>query len=74
MIIIFSDCADEVLLSEISVPPIHKRGRPKGSETTVIGLPRKKYKVVVQKLLPFVKLSTNYKKESMFFDCVLACC
>lgn len=45
--------------SKIKMPPkILKRGRPKGAEVTVIGLPRKKKKAESQNnLLPFKKLN-----------------
>ena len=41
-------------ISGISLPPkIPKRGRPKGSELTVIGIPRKRMKLQKNKLVPF---------------------
>ena len=41
-------------LSKILLPPkMKKRGRPKGAEKTVIGLPRKKHRG--DKPIPFIK-------------------
>ena len=43
-----------------------KRGRPKGHESTVIGLPRKKSKATSDtkvKLKPFLKLLTSVKEK-----------
>ena len=55
------------------MPPImRKRGRPKGHEVTVIGLPAKKVKKGVgkgdsalkhKKLVPFIKLHASLKEE-----------
>ena len=52
----------------ISMPPIlKKRGRPKGHELTVIGLPAKKLKRgVKEKVKPFVKLHSTIKEKGMF--------
>ena len=52
-------------LSEIRMPPkMMKRGRPKGAEVTVIGLPKcKKKKDNLQTLKPFSKLSPLKKDE-----------
>ena len=55
----------------ISVPPIlKKRGRPKGHELTVIGLPAKKRKKASDvhtkpKLQPFLRLHTSIKEKGM---------
>ena len=52
---------------DIVMPPvIRKRGRPKGSEVTVIGLPRKK-KLASNKgrLQPFLKLHSSVKQKGM---------
>ncbi len=47
------------------MPPIlRRRGRPKGHELTVIGLPMKKKKKE-SKLLPFIKLHTSIKEKGM---------
>ena len=58
--------------AEINMPPIlRKRGRPKGHEVTVIGLPAKKVKKGVsgdqstdrrRKPLPLIKLHTSLKE------------
>ena len=49
----------------ITIPPtIRKRGRPKGRDLTVIGLPVKKCKKNKEKLLPFLKLHPSVKEES----------
>ena len=46
-------------VSPIKIPPvIHKRGRPKGAELTVIGLPCKRQKATIgskKKPVPFIK-------------------
>ena len=53
----------------IVVPPmLKKRGRPKGHELTVIGLPAKKQKSASEgkpKLQPFVKLHTSVKEKGL---------
>ena len=46
-------------------PPIPKRGRPKGTETTVIGIPRKKRRLATRPM-PFVKVSSSEKEHSRF--------
>ena len=60
-----------IINTEITMPPIlRKRGRPKGHEVTVIGLPAKKVKKSIsgesrkRKLQPF-KLHTSLKEEGM---------
>lgn len=52
----------------ISMPPIlKKRGRPKGHELTVVGLPAKRLKRgVKEKVKPFVKLHSTIKEKGMF--------
>ncbi|KAH3884895.1 hypothetical protein DPMN_008881 [Dreissena polymorpha] len=42
-------------------PHIQKRGRPKGSELTVVDLPKKRLKLV-----PFCQLETSVKDKKMF--------
>ena len=46
-------------------PVIRKRGRPKGNEVTVIGLPKKKRLSMTtgSKLKPFLKLHTSIKQK-----------
>ena len=60
------------------MPPIvRKRGRPKGHEVTVIGLPAKKHNkggggsnsdsaASKEKLMPFIKLHTSLKEKGSF--------
>ena len=51
--------------TDIVMPPItKKRGRPKGHEVTVIGLPAKKTKAAT-KLQPFIKLHTSIKEKGL---------
>lgn len=51
--------------TDIVMPPtIKKRGRPKGHEVTVIGLPAKKTKTAT-KLQPFIKLHTSIKEKGL---------
>ncbi len=54
------------------MPPImRKRGRPKGHEVTVIGLPAKKSKTKQastdhkEKVIPFIKLHTSVRERGM---------
>lgn len=52
------------MVTAISVPPrLKKRGRPKGHDLTVIGLPAKKRNTFVSKLQPFAKLHTSIKEK-----------
>lgn len=45
----------QLLIEKIKSPPkIKKRGRPKGHETTVVGLPKKRLKLK-DRLIPFLK-------------------
>ena len=44
-------------------PKIHKRGRPKGSELTVIGLPRKRLRMQKSKLVPFERMTDSQKQS-----------
>lgn len=51
-------------------PTVKKRGRPKGHEVTVIGLPAKKQKKSTTesnkpKLQPFIKLHTSVKEKGI---------
>ena len=49
----------------IKLPPkIKKRGRPKGSELTVVGIPKKRLKLK-RKPIPFCKLETSIKDKIM---------
>ena len=51
-------------LSKILLPPkMRKRGRPKGADKTVIGLPKKKCKG--DKPLPFLKMSPKDREKGM---------
>ena len=50
---------------DISLPPkIRKRGRPKGHDLTVIGLPKKKTKSADHKLTSFLMLHSCLKEKS----------
>ena len=54
----------QIDISDISLPPkIHKRGRPKGSELTVIGLPRKRLRMQKSKLVPFERMTDSQKQS-----------
>ena len=56
-------------LENISLPPKQKkRGRPKGAEKTVIGLPVAK-KAMKKGPLPFLKKQRKDKKRSEFIFC-----
>ena len=51
-----------IVLSQIKLPPkLRKRGRPKGAEKTVIGLPRKKHRG--NKPVPFAKKQPSDKEK-----------
>ena len=53
-----------VNLSKILLPPkMRKRGRPKGADKTVIGLPKKKYRG--DKPLPFITKSPKDKEKGL---------
>ena len=55
----------DVPSTTIMLPKIVKRGRPKGSEMTIIGLTSKKKKLAnkTQKVVkPFSKIKTNRKR------------
>ena len=65
-------CVIEMLFFDagIVMPPImRKRGRPKGHEVTVIGLPAKKSKGTSklnrEKVVPFIKLHSSVKERGM---------
>ena len=49
-----------------------KRGRPKGSETTVVGLPKKRRRIG-GKPVPFVKRNEHEKQCSKFLKKIGAC-
>lgn len=54
-----------IFISGITMPPtIKKRGRPKGHQLTVIGLPAKKRKGFENKLVAFTRLHTSTKQKS----------
>ncbi|KAL5474647.1 hypothetical protein EMCRGX_G026628 [Ephydatia muelleri] len=56
---------NEICLQSIKIPPIlQKRGRPKGHEVTVVGLPSKNENSTKPK--PFAKLHTSIKESSRF--------
>ena len=53
-------------ITDISLPSkIPKRGRPKGSELTVIGLPRKKLRLQNSKMVPFERKTDSQKQSFM---------
>ena len=59
-------------LENVKLPPkMKKRGRPKGAETTVIGLPRKKKKT--DKPTPFLKKLPNDKEKGMYLHMSCNC-
>lgn len=62
---------------EIKMPPIiRKRGRPKGHNVTVIGLPKKKkFKSSRKKLLPFISMhiSDKQKRNYATYITILLC-
>lgn len=61
---------DEDTKINYKMPPrMMKRGRPKGAELTVIGLPKKKQKNNSQKLIPFCKLQPN-DKDRIILECL----
>ncbi|KAH3769581.1 hypothetical protein DPMN_170854 [Dreissena polymorpha] len=52
-------------LGSITLPPhIRKRGRPKGSELTIVGLPKKRLKLK-RRPVPFCQLETSAKDKMM---------
>ena len=57
-------------LREVKMPPkMKKKGRPRGTETTVIGLPQaKKWRVVISKPKPFSK-SSLLEKDRIILQC-----
>ena len=66
-----------VELSKISLPPkMRKRGRPKGADKTVIGLPKKKCKG--NNPQPFLKMSPKDREKGMItsnhFEIALLIC
>lgn len=59
-----------VELSDVLMPPkLRKRGRPKGSEKTVIGIPRRKKRKLGP--VPFIKKLPLEKDKSIIYypDC-----
>ena len=51
-------------LKDIKVPSaIKKRGRPRSSELTVVGLPKKKNRRGVEGPCPFIRLHTSDKEK-----------
>lgn len=51
-------------VSELKMPPaIKKRGRPKGNELTVVGLPAKKRRKNCRAPCPFPKMHTSEKER-----------
>ena len=64
-----TSAASSVSMDTISLPPrIAKRGRPKGAETTVIGLPRKKRQPQQSQTVPFEKMSSS-EQVAMILCC-----
>ena len=62
------DRASSIDIANISLPPrIQKRGRPKGSELTVIGLPKKRLKLQKPKCTAFERMN-NSQKESFILS------
>ena len=63
--------SEENILTNIKMPAkILKRGRPKGAECTVIGLPcKKKKKGVALKMVPFCKLKP-FEKDRIILECL----
>ena len=55
---------EEVDISDIILPPkIQKCGRPKGSELTVIGLPKKRLKLQKSKCVAFERMNDSQKQS-----------
>lgn len=63
----FCKCIHNLDFKSIAMPPIiRKRGRPKGSDKTIIGLPKKKKKSLENKPLPFLKKTPKEREEGIF--------
>lgn len=61
------------VFSWIKMPPkILKRGRPKGAEVTVIGLPKKQKRNVAKTILPYSMLSPTEKDRYILFSLSIA--
>ena len=56
-------------MGDIKLPPkIRKRGRPKGTEKTIIGLPQKKKKENKPFIIPFLKKYPTDRENSIMCD------
>ena len=79
MIIISNTCMRCFFLQDIKIPTVmRKRGRPKGTNDTVIGLPTKKKKAnslcSKQKVIPFLRFHISLKEKGKFAHFLLLVC